>query len=380
MGKHKNKHADSGSAVFAAYMAAIPDSSSGDTVGGMPATYLPLPSHACFPETQPVTFKLTLQCQWVTCLSQILCEHQHSSSKLVKNVLGRTMKSTRTFKRSVTTAFTLQVRDLRVLSYQSWKTISLLPIVKDLLQQAVWRGVPSQKELKKRNKKEKKEKKYKKNKYKHSNHDDSAQGDALSLDIDQQQQPPPVMGDMPAVEQGVADMIIAYEITPDVNPKPVSESGELPRRPLVPVIEYVRKKTPRRPPTSFVQPPVPSPSSSSAGSSDSDSDSDSSAAVPTKTTQFGLATTGMTPSTILPTRRILPHPSNPSRLRVTTATGGQYEVDRYCPHKSADLATWGALVGSNLVCNKHAWSFNLENGGICTRQGKGINACRVQEW
>lgn len=199
----------------------------------------------------------------------------------------------------------------------------------------------------------------------------------MSLDINQQQQPPPVVEDLPAVEQGVADMVIAYEITPDANPKPASGSEELPRRSLVPVIEYVRKKTPRGPSASFVQLPVPSPSSSSAGSSDSDSDSDS---VATKTTQFGLATTSMTPSTTLPTRRILPHPSNPSRLRVTTATGGRYEVDRYCPHKKADLATWGALVGSNLICNKHAWSFNLENGGICTRQGKGINACRVQEW
>lgn len=40
MGKHKNKHADSGSSMFAAYMAAIPDSSSGDAVDGMMATYL----------------------------------------------------------------------------------------------------------------------------------------------------------------------------------------------------------------------------------------------------------------------------------------------------------------------------------------------------
>ncbi len=42
-----------------------------------------------------------------------------------------------------------------------------------------------------------------------------------------------------------------------------------------------------------------------------------------------------------------------------------YRVSRKCPHESADLSNGWINKEGNLVCSKHSWSFDLENGGQC---------------
>jgi UDP-MurNAc hydroxylase len=41
---------------------------------------------------------------------------------------------------------------------------------------------------------------------------------------------------------------------------------------------------------------------------------------------------------------------------------GDYLVQRYCPHRQADLARFGELEGDKLVCTLHGWHFELPSG------------------
>jgi nitrite reductase/ring-hydroxylating ferredoxin subunit len=52
------------------------------------------------------------------------------------------------------------------------------------------------------------------------------------------------------------------------------------------------------------------------------------------------------------------------RMRVHTGDGRVFEVDRYCPHKRADLNR-AAVNGTIIDCPKHHWKFDLANGGVC---------------
>lgn len=47
------------------------------------------------------------------------------------------------------------------------------------------------------------------------------------------------------------------------------------------------------------------------------------------------------------------------------ADGGQkFRIRRYCPHQGADLL--GAQIkGFKVICPRHGWEFDLENGGVC---------------
>jgi len=45
---------------------------------------------------------------------------------------------------------------------------------------------------------------------------------------------------------------------------------------------------------------------------------------------------------------------------------GDWVVERYCPHRRADLATFGELDGSTLICTLHGWKFDLESGRCLT--------------
>ncbi|RHZ44839.1 hypothetical protein Glove_709g78 [Diversispora epigaea] len=71
-----------------------------------------------------------------------------------------------------------------------------------------------------------------------------------------------------------------------------------------------------------------------------------------------------------------------NRLKVKTADGKIYQVDRWCPHDNADLNTKGIIIGSKLFCTKHNWSFDLENGGIYTNgsENSSINASLINVW
>ena len=41
---------------------------------------------------------------------------------------------------------------------------------------------------------------------------------------------------------------------------------------------------------------------------------------------------------------------------------GEYEMQRTCPHRAADLTVFGEISGDDLVCTLHGWRFDLETG------------------
>ena len=57
---------------------------------------------------------------------------------------------------------------------------------------------------------------------------------------------------------------------------------------------------------------------------------------------------------------------------------GRFTAARWCPHQGADLAT-AVIDGSCVVCPRHGWRFDLEQGGVDVRSGTSINAIRVRE-
>ncbi|KFA88235.1 Rieske 2Fe-2S domain-containing protein [Archangium violaceum] len=58
---------------------------------------------------------------------------------------------------------------------------------------------------------------------------------------------------------------------------------------------------------------------------------------------------------------------------VVTAGGMRYAVNRYCPHQGADLREGWVEEGRYLVCPRHRWRFDLQDGGSC-----GTNGCSVK--
>ena len=51
---------------------------------------------------------------------------------------------------------------------------------------------------------------------------------------------------------------------------------------------------------------------------------------------------------------------------------GDYEVQRRCPHRNADLSVFGQIDGDDLVCTLHGWRFDLETGECRTAAEKAI--------
>jgi UDP-MurNAc hydroxylase len=52
---------------------------------------------------------------------------------------------------------------------------------------------------------------------------------------------------------------------------------------------------------------------------------------------------------------------------------GDYIVSRYCPHRQADLGTFGAIEGNELVCTLHGWRFDLATGKCISAASKSIS-------
>jgi len=63
---------------------------------------------------------------------------------------------------------------------------------------------------------------------------------------------------------------------------------------------------------------------------------------------------------------------DPDRERVIL---GDWEVERYCPHRRADLSNFGEVADGILTCHLHGWRFDLESGRCLTSDsGRPIQA------
>ena len=64
---------------------------------------------------------------------------------------------------------------------------------------------------------------------------------------------------------------------------------------------------------------------------------------------------------------------------IVEAGGKQYEIDRFCPHLGGDLERGSVEADRYLVCPRHGWRFDLQNGGACVGNAGTVNAEPVEE-
>jgi UDP-MurNAc hydroxylase len=62
-----------------------------------------------------------------------------------------------------------------------------------------------------------------------------------------------------------------------------------------------------------------------------------------------------------------------------SANGQTYEINRYCPHQGADLTVADIRDGRFIVCPRHGWTFDLENGGRGTNNAATISATKMSK-
>jgi UDP-MurNAc hydroxylase len=65
-----------------------------------------------------------------------------------------------------------------------------------------------------------------------------------------------------------------------------------------------------------------------------------------------------------------PEPSDEIRI-------GDHIVERYCPHRRADLSVFGESDGTTLVCTLHGWKFDLETGRCLTADDRRLRVRRA---
>lgn len=75
--------------------------------------------------------------------------------------------------------------------------------------------------------------------------------------------------------------------------------------------------------------------------------------------------------------KLLAIESNQERI-VVEASGTRYAINRYCPHDGGDLSQ-GWVAGKRIICPRHRWTFDLENGGKCTSNDCSINSFPLEE-
>ncbi len=55
---------------------------------------------------------------------------------------------------------------------------------------------------------------------------------------------------------------------------------------------------------------------------------------------------------------------------------GNYVMERYCPHRQADLSVFGQIEGEVVVCTLHGWRFDAETGQCLTAQDRSLRVRR----
>ena len=56
---------------------------------------------------------------------------------------------------------------------------------------------------------------------------------------------------------------------------------------------------------------------------------------------------------------------------------GGYVMERYCPHRQADLSVFGHVDGHVLTCTLHGWTFDLESGRCLTAEDRHLRVRRA---
>ena len=56
---------------------------------------------------------------------------------------------------------------------------------------------------------------------------------------------------------------------------------------------------------------------------------------------------------------------------------GEFTLERYCPHRKADLSTFGALEGDEIVCTLHGWRFRTSDGRCVTADDRQLQIRRT---
>lgn len=58
---------------------------------------------------------------------------------------------------------------------------------------------------------------------------------------------------------------------------------------------------------------------------------------------------------------------------------GGYVMERYCPHRQADLSVFGHVEGHVLTCTLHGWTFDLESGRCLTAEDRHLRVRRASD-
>lgn len=75
--------------------------------------------------------------------------------------------------------------------------------------------------------------------------------------------------------------------------------------------------------------------------------------------------------------KLLALETNQERI-VVEAGGTRYAINRLCPHEGGDLSQ-GWVAGKTIMCPRHRWIFDLEQGGRCSTSDCSINAFALDE-
>jgi len=57
---------------------------------------------------------------------------------------------------------------------------------------------------------------------------------------------------------------------------------------------------------------------------------------------------------------------------------GDFTLERYCPHRKADLAVFGTLDGDEVVCTLHGWRFRTNDGRCVTADDRRLQIRRTK--
>lgn len=75
--------------------------------------------------------------------------------------------------------------------------------------------------------------------------------------------------------------------------------------------------------------------------------------------------------------KLLALETNQERI-VIEAGGTRYAINRFCPHEGGDLSQ-GWIAGKTIMCPRHRWIFDLEQGGQCNTSNCTIHAFALEE-